>query len=669
MQGKSLILADVYNHVALTYNGNVTVSQKDGTVVPLGQGFNVVNVKYADLKGDEYNGLKAKIEATAKEQGGNVNEYSAVVVQATGVDAAFYKKYVEGGQQLVVTIPLTTNKIDNTPDKQGGTYNGNTYYNVAFQSDFGNDYKSNTVENNVPLIDPRKDAVLSFAQLATYDINKNPLAEIENGTEFFYRLSGSAFPINLSEDTFYYAMTDEMNVKADEYTGSYIVESNNPITFKPGTALYNRYAQTNGVMAANSDVTKYTTQTIARNVSSSLNTPTGAVDSADNLITRVIVAFDNDFLSQIDWSKTALQVDTFLRTKRIADLDNVKNSYNEVINSIDFGSNDVITNTKANAVDVLKQQIETLTGRMDEDDKDDAKFQAETTSALSVIVKTIQNNKAAQEAADDKLENKIIENTTDIAKNTAAIDAVQKLVAALRTDVDKNTKDIAKNTELLNSVNEAANKALAQSEAKFSNVTIYDISVTTDAEALSWATNHGIGAGSIKSITLDEDNRFVVRYNTSTTATNGSTPATIDTNNVNAVAQTRKTVNLYTVKSNTEAYAKLAELGYSKDSVAKLTNNGSVWTAIVVPQIPKADVDGAVNEAVETITEIKTVEDAAKFQGFKINLFGSEYMLVEAKDVTDTTVTYTAKAIIDGKVSDKLINVSVPKATVLKATK
>ena len=669
MQGKTLILADVYNHVALTYNGAVTVAQKDGTVVPLGQGFNVVNVKYADLKGDEYNGLKAKIEATAKKQGGNVNEYSAVVVQATGVDATFYKKYVEGGQQLVVTIPMTTNKIDNTPDKQGGTYNGNTYYNVAFQSDFGNDYKSNTVENNVPLIDPRKDAVLSFAQLATYDINKNPLAEIENGTEFFYRLSGSAFPMNLSEDTFYYAMTDEMNVKADEYTGSYIVESNNPITFKPGTALYNRYAQTNGVMAANSDVTKYTTQTIARNVSSTLNTPTGAVSSADNLITRVIVTFDNDFLSQIDWSKTALQVDTFLRTKRIADLDKVTNSYNEVINAIDFGSNEVITNTKTNAVDVLKQQLEALTGRMDEDDKDDAKFQAETTSALSVIVKTIQNNKAAQEAADDKLEEKIIENTTDIAKNTAAIDAVQKLVAALRTDVNTNTSNISKNTELLNSVNEAANKALAQSEAKFSNITIYDVSVTTDAEALAWATNHGIGAGSIKSITLDKDNRFVVRYNTSTTATNGSTQATTNTENVNTVAQTRKTVNLYTVKSDTEAYAKLAELGYPKDSVSKLTNNGSVWTAIVVPQAPKADVDGAVNEAVETITEIKTVEDAAKFQGFKINLFGSEYMLVEAKDVTDTRVTYTAYAIIDGKVSDKLINVTVPKSTVLKATK
>ena len=691
MQGKTLILADVYNHVALTYNGVATVAQKDGTVVPLGQGFNVVNVKYADLKGDEYNGLKAKIKATAKEQGGNVEEYSAVVVQATGVDATFYKKYVEGGQQLVVTIPMTTNKIDNTPDKQGGTYNGNTYYNVAFQSDFGNDYKSNTVENNVPLIDPRKDAVLSFAQLATYDINKNPLAEIENGTEFFYRLSGSAFPMNLSEDTFYYAMTDEMNVKADEYTGSYLVESNNPITFKPGTALYNRYAATKGVMAANSDVTKYTTQTIARNVSSTLNTPTGAVDSADKLITRVIIAFDSDFMSQIDWSKTALQVDTFLRTKRIADLDKVTNIYNEVINAIDFGSNEVITNTKANAVDVLKQQLEALTGRMNEDDKDDAKFQAETTSALSVIVKTIQNNKAAQEAADDKLENKIIENTTNIAKNTsniannttniannttniakntATIDAVQKLVAALRADVDTNTSNISKNTELLNSVNEAANKALAQSEAKFSNVTIYDISVTTDAEALAWATNHGIGAGSIKSITLDEDNRFVVRYNTSTTATNGSTQATIDTNNVNAVAQTRKTVNLYTVKSNTEAYAKLAELGYPKDSVAKLTNNGSVWTAIVVPKAPKAPkADGAVNEAVETITEIKTVEDAAKFQGFKINLFGSEYILVEAKDVTDTTVTYTAKAIIDGKVSDKLVKVSVPKATVLKATK
>lgn len=669
MQGKSLILADVYNHVALTYNGEVVVSEKDGTVVPLGEGFNVVNVKYADLQGEEYNGLKAKIEATAKEQGGNVEEYSAVVLQATGVDATFYKKYVEGGQQLLVTLPMTTNKIDTTPDKQGGPYNGNTYYNVAYQSDFGNDYQSNTVENNAPLIDPRKDAVLSFAKLATYDINKNPLAEIENGTEFFYRLSGSAFPMNLSEDTFYYSMTDEMNVKADEYTGNYIVEANNPITFKPGTSLYNRYAKTNGVMAENTDITKYTTQTIARNVSSTLNTPTGVVDAADNLITRVIVAFDSDFLSQIDWTKTAFQVDTFLRTKRIADVDKVTNVYNEVINSIDFGSNEVITNTKANAVDVLKQQIESLTGRVDANDANDANFQKETTSALSVVVKTIQDNKAAQEAANDKLENKIIENTTNIAKNTAAIDAVQKLVAALRTNVDTNTSNIAKNTELLNSVNEAANKALAQSEANFSNVTIYDISVTTDAEALAWATNHGIGAGSIKSITLDADKRFVVRYNTSTTATNGSTQATTDANNVNTVAQTRKTVNLYTVKSDDEAYAKLAELGYAKDSIAKLTNNGSVWTAVVVPQAPKADVEGAVTEAVDTITDIKTVEDAAKFQGFKINVFGSEYMLVEAKNVTDTNVTYTAYAIIDGKVSDKLINVTVPKSIVLKATK
>ena len=44
-------------------------------------------------------------------------------------------------------------------------------------------------------------------------------------------------------------------------------------------------------------------------------------------------------------------------------------------------------------------------------------------------------------------------------------------------------------------------------------------------------------------------------------------------------------------------------------------------------------------------------------------------MLVEAKDVTGTSVTYTAYAIINGKVSDKLINVTVPKSTVLKATK
>lgn len=676
MQGKDLILADVYSNVALTYTGKATVTTKAGQVVNV-KGIEEVNVKYTDLSADQYNGLKAKIEAIAKEQGGKAEDYSAVVLVVKGFDTEFYKNYVETGTNLLVKLPMSTNKIDNTPNAKGGTYNGNKYYNVALQSDFGNSYKSNTVQNNAPLLDPRKDAVLTFAQLSSMDIKKNPTAEIENKTEFFYRLSGSELPTNLSEAPSYYAFTDEMNVKADEYTGEYIVEANNPITFRAGTALYNRYAGTKGVMEANSDVTKYTTQTVARNVSKTINTPTGNVNGADSLITRVIIAFDNDFLDQIDWSKTAFQVDAFIKAKRIADVDNVVNEFNEVINSVDFGSTQVVTNTKINATDELRKQVEELTKRADEDDKDDEKFQKETVSALSVVVKTIQDNKKAQEAADDKLEEQIISNRTEIVKNAGSITSLNQLIQNLVAKVAENKTAIDTNTGAITDLNEKV-------ATKYSNVTIYDQSVTNDAEALDWAVNHGISPTSIKSITVDKDNNLVVKYNVAEKAVTGSTPATLDSDHLKVIAKSRKVISLYTVKSDDEARKALEALGYGKDKVQELKNDGVVWTAVVTTAKTTPDVVGnAVNTAKEQsvkpvsnpvvtavankpvdVKEIKTLDDAVKFENHVVSVGGVQYKLVKAVSVNDATATYTAQTLSNGKVGSN-IKVVIPKETII----
>lgn len=677
MQEAGLKIVDDFPEEAVALTGPFTIQTRDGGDVLFTADFTEGQTEgvFTTIDGSKVNGLTWRLidNDTADENLKGKLNGQAIEVSYKGFDNDFYKQYVEGGVNLDIKFPMTTLKIDNTPDVQGGTYNGNKYVNVAYQSDFGNAYKTNEVTNDVPLIDPRKDAVLSFADLTTLDINKNPIAEIEKGTTFFYRLSGTEFPMNLSEDSFFYAMTDEMPVEDDEYTGEYIVESNNAITFKAGSTLAKRYAYNGGVMPANTDLTKHTSQVIARNVSSTLNTATGTVDGADTKVTRVSVMLDSDFLEQIDFSKTSLQIDTFLKTKRVSEKDGVSNIFNEVINSIDFGSNEVLTNSKANTSDFLKAEIDKLKNRADEDDKDDVKFQSETTSALSVIVKTINDNKAASEKADDQLSDRITTNTTNIAKNSSDIAKAITTIANNAVAIAKNTSDIATNATNINTNAENIKKnsdaigknteAIAvttndiagikslvsdlkgKTDVKKSVLTIYDNSVTSDAEALEWAINHGVRAGSVKSITVDNAGRFVLEYNTSTTGITGSNPATTNTNNINAVAKLRGKIDLYTVKSDKEAYAALAAMGYNAEQITKLTNNGSVWTA----EYTKAQSSTAVLP-----TEIKSVEDLNAFVGRAVKVGDLYYVLQEAKGVTDTTVSFITQQVRDGK------NVGVP---------
>ena len=535
------------------------------------------------------------IDDNSKPEGftGKING-KAVRFHIEGYDNEYYKTYVEGGRDVKFSIPMVTKKIDNTPDTKGGTYNGNSYTNVAYQSDFGNVYKTNEVTNTAPLLDPRKDAVLSFADLTSLDIAANKQAEIENGSTFMYRYKSSRLPKGLSEPITSASVIESFNNKADEYQGRFIAESGTPFKFKEGTPLYNRYRSTNGVMPANTDISKYLTQVIDRNVSKDVNTNTQVTNGADKSITRAKFTFDEDFLAQIDWDNTEFQYDLFFETKRIADIDNVTNTVSEVFNGIDFGSNETVTNTSRNQVDRLKDEVAKVNKRVDDNDAADKKFREETISALSVVIKTMNDNKAeaSKGLATAKEETKKVSdavktNTENIKKNADAIEVNKK---AIRLNADQIAVIKSGIADLLKRVDQA-----------YSTMEIHDSSVKTDADALLYATNHGIAAGSIKSIGLNADkSHYVVTYNTSKTGINNTTPArepktptvkptvTIPTQE-QPKAIGKRTYTFYSIKTEDEARKELVRLGNDEKAITSIKKvNDAIVAEVTVYEKKRA---------------------------------------------------------------------------------
>ena len=107
---------------------------------------------------------------------------------------------------------------------------------------------------------------------------------------------------------------------------------------------------------------------------------------------------------------------------------------------------------------------------------------------------------------------------------------VNQVVNTVKTQVDKQV-DINK------SVSDRLGKVDGLLEQTNSELTIYAEDVKTDADALKYAVNHGVASGSIKSIKLNDKNKFVVVYNSSKTAINGGPEATVTPVNSEAFAK------------------------------------------------------------------------------------------------------------------------------------
>lgn len=288
--GKGFYIVDDYPEEAVTIN-------QDG-------------VQVTDSKGQVVKGLRATIyesldkapvgvQESLKEQG-FIPKGAIQVFEAENPEE-FYKTYVQTGEVLTITNPMTVKK------ELGQT--GGKYKNTAYQIDFGMAYVTETVVNNVPKIEPKKDVVIDHLSKESLDGK-----EVKLNQTFNYKLVGSLVPKDRSEQLFEYKFSDDYDETHDDYQSVYKVfaavdfETSDGQKFKAGDEL-----------------TKFTSQ---------------VVDKAKG---KVDISFDDAFLKSI-LETSEFQAEVYLQMTRIQS-GTVENTYYHTVNGVEVVSNTVVTHT------------------------------------------------------------------------------------------------------------------------------------------------------------------------------------------------------------------------------------------------------------------------------------------------------------------------------------
>ena len=447
MQQKGLVLIDDYPEDAVSVTGPIRlIDTNDGHVVfsaDLPSNANNVGASgtFKDAGNNPYQGLTWTIIDKTNAPDGMKDKIKgkALMIRYNQVDGKFYKDFVETGRSLNVIMPMTTLKIDNTD----GSHNGNRYSNIAYQSDFGNVYTSNTVENTAPKLNPKKDAVISFGDLTSLDINKNPKSTIEHQSYFDYRLNGSTFSTNLSENIFDYRMEDTFEDQNDRYDGEFIVQTDNDIHFKSGSTLAERYP--NGIQAG-TDITKYFTQKITRN-------------GNNTSVKTITLSADRDFVDQIDMSKTNLHFDGYVNMKRISNTNGVRNQFKEWVNGVDYGSNWVVTNSRKNAIDLLNEQL--------------ASLESSAAKGISSNASGIKSNSSAISSVASSA-------NSGIKSNASSISSV---ASSANSGIKSNASSISSVASSANSGIKSNESAISSNASSFANALSVVIKKITDVQS------------------------------------------------------------------------------------------------------------------------------------------------------------------------------------------
>ena len=288
--GKGFYIVDDYPEEAVTIN-------QDG-------------VQVTDSKGQVVKGLRATIyesldktpvgvQESLKEQG-FIPKGAIQVFEAENPEE-FYKTYVQTGEVLTITNPMTVKK-------ELGQIGGQ-YENTAYQIDFGMAYVTETVVNNVPKIEPKKDVVIDHLSKESLDGK-----EVKMNQTFNYKLVGSLVPKDRSEQLFEYKFSDDYDETHDDYQSVYQVfaavdfETSDGQKFKTGDEL-----------------TKFTSQ---------------VVDKAKG---KVDISFDDTFLKSI-LETSEFQAEVYLQMTRIQS-GTVENTYYHTVNGVEVVSNTVVTHT------------------------------------------------------------------------------------------------------------------------------------------------------------------------------------------------------------------------------------------------------------------------------------------------------------------------------------
>lgn len=288
--GKGFYIVDDYPEEAVTINQDgVQVTDSKGQVVK-------------DLKMALYESLEKAPSGVQKAlKSSNFTPKGAIQVFEAENPEEFYKTYVQTGEVLTITNPMTIKK------ELGQT--GGKYENTAYQIDFGMAYVTETVVNNVPKIEPKKDVVIDHLSKESLDGK-----EVKLNQTFNYKLVGSLVPKDRSEQLFEYKFSDDYDETHDDYQSIYQVfavvdfETSDGQKFKAGDEL-----------------TKFTSQ---------------VVDKAKG---KVDISFDDTFLKSI-LEISEFQAEVYLQMTRIQS-GTVENTYYHTVNGVEVVSNTVVTHT------------------------------------------------------------------------------------------------------------------------------------------------------------------------------------------------------------------------------------------------------------------------------------------------------------------------------------
>lgn len=288
--GKGFYIVDDYPEEAVTINQD--------------------SVQVTDSKGQVVKGLKMALYGSLDKAPSGVQEAmksrnftpkGAIQVFEAENPEEFYKTYVQAGEVLTITNPMTVKK------ELGQT--GGKYENTAYQIDFGMAYVTETVVNNVPKIEPKKDVVIDHLSKESLDGK-----DVKLNQTFNYKLVGFLIPKDRSEQLFEYQFSDDYDETHDEYQGVYQVFATVDFETSDGQKF-----------KAGDELTKFTSQ---------------VVDKAKG---KVDISFDDAFLKSI-LGTLEFQAEVYLQMTRIQS-GTVENTYRHTVNGVEVVSNTVVTHT------------------------------------------------------------------------------------------------------------------------------------------------------------------------------------------------------------------------------------------------------------------------------------------------------------------------------------
>ena len=268
------------------------------------------DIKVTDSKGQPVKGLRvsqydsldqapAGVQEALKSS--NFKPKGAIQVFEAENPEEFYKTYVQTGETLTITNPMTVKK------ELGKT--GGKYENTAYQVDFGMAYVTETVVNNVPKIEPKKDVVIDHLSKESLDGK-----DVKLNQTFNYKLVGSLIPKDRSEQLFEYKFRDDYDETHDDYQSIYQVFATVDFETSDGQKF-----------KAGDELTKFTSQ---------------VVDKAKG---KVDISFDDAFLKSI-LETLEFQAEAYLQMTRIQS-GTVENTYSHTVNGVEVVSNTVVTHT------------------------------------------------------------------------------------------------------------------------------------------------------------------------------------------------------------------------------------------------------------------------------------------------------------------------------------